>query len=116
MIKKYYLLILILFPFSLLGQIDTINVMYYNILNYPGTTAERSAYFREIIAYTKPDIIVVSELSSEAGADILLVNALNVNGIAHYQRALFIDGPDTDNMLFYNSNNKIFSLSAIIAN
>ena len=51
-----------------------------------------------------PDMFLVNELDNQFGATLILNNALNQNGITHYQQALFVDGPDTDNMLFYNSN------------
>ena len=83
---------------------DTLEVMYYNILNYPGSTPGRVDYFKTINQYIKADIILVNELISESGADLLLEDGLNVYGITHFQRANFTDGEDTDNMLFYDSN------------
>lgn len=83
---------------------DTLEVMYYNVLNYPGSTPERVDYFRTINQYVKADIIVVNEVLSESGASTLLQDGLNVYGSNHYERAIFTDGPDTDNMLYYNSN------------
>lgn len=82
---------------------DTLEVMYYNILNYPGSTSGRVDYFKTINQYIKADIILVNEILSESGADLLLQDGLNVYGLNHYQRAVFINGYDTDNMLFYNS-------------
>ncbi len=86
---------------------DTLNVMYYNILNYPGSTASRVNYFRTVCAYTSPDVILVNEILSDNGAITLLQNGLNVYGKSHYQKALFTNGDDTDNMLFYNSDKLI---------
>lgn len=83
---------------------DTLEVMYYNVLNYPGSTPERVDYFRTINQYIKADIIVVNEVLSESGATMLLQDGLNVYGSNFFQRAAFTDGPDTDNMLYYNSN------------
>jgi len=77
--------------------------MYYNVLNYPGSTATRVQYFRTVNRYVKPDIILITELVSNAGAQMLLQDGLNVYGETKYQMATFIDGYDTDNMLFYNS-------------
>jgi hypothetical protein len=86
-----------------MSQTDTATVMYYNILNFPGTTPERIVNFRTINQYVKPDILLVNELLSDVGAVLLLEEGLNVFGESKYQKAVFIDGPDTDNMLFYNS-------------
>jgi endonuclease/exonuclease/phosphatase family metal-dependent hydrolase len=82
---------------------DTISVMYYNLLNYPGSTPERSDTLLKIVQYIQPDILVVNELISEVGADLILNSALNQYGIQHYKRAEFVDGYNTDNMLFYDS-------------
>ncbi len=83
---------------------DTLNIMYYNILNFPGTTPGRADTLRKTLQYTLPDLVVVNELSSETGADLILNNSLNVGVVDYYQRAEFTDGPDSDNMLFFNSN------------
>lgn len=83
---------------------DTLEVMYYNVLNYPGSTPARVDYFRTINQYIKADIIVVNEVITEAGAEMLLQSGLNVYGSNNFSRAAFTNGTDTDNMLFYNSN------------
>jgi hypothetical protein len=83
---------------------DNAKVMYYNILNYPGVTPERSDTLRKIVQYYKPDLFLVNELQSNTGANLILANSLNQWGTNHYQKAAFINGPDTDNMLFYNSD------------
>ncbi|MCB0805124.1 MAG: lamin tail domain-containing protein [Bacteroidales bacterium] len=98
--------IAVLSPFTgLFAQFDTLRVMYYNTLNYPdGGDPNREDYFRIINGYLDADVILVNELTSENGANILLNQALNVFGKSKYQRAVYTDGPDTDNMLFYNSD------------
>lgn len=88
---------------NLLAQ-DTLTIMTYNLLKFPDATPERVDSMRITFQYTLPDILIVNELESAAGADLILNNALNQYGITYYNRATFYDGPDTDNMLFYNSN------------
>ena len=83
---------------------ETLKVMYYNLLNFPSTSQERADTLKKIVQHVLPDMFLVNELDNQFGATLILNNALNQNGIAHYQQALFVDGPDTDNMLFYNSN------------
>jgi exonuclease III len=83
---------------------DTISVMYYNILDFPGTTPDRVDTLKKIIQHTPPDVLVVNELQTLFGANLIQANALNTNGVSHYAKAAFFDGPDTDNMLFYNSS------------
>ena len=83
-------------------------VFYYNLWNYPGNTPERYKEFKKIFNYYKPDIILVSELQNENGAKKILDNAINTNSSTKYKIAPFIDGPDTDEEIFYNS--EMFSL------
>ena len=90
------------------SQGDTATIMYYNVLNYPGSTSSRVQYFRTVNQYAQPDIILITELISEVGAQILLQDGLNVFGETKYQMASFVDGYDSDNILFYNS--EMFSL------
>jgi len=102
------LLILIFSVCSLqsIAATDLIKLMSYNLLNYPGTapndTATKNPHFRKIISSVNPDILVVSELTSSFGDNSLLNNVLNVNG-ALYSKSNFIDGPDTDNNIYFKS-------------
>ncbi|MCD4791341.1 MAG: lamin tail domain-containing protein, partial [Bacteroidales bacterium] len=105
LIKLFTLCILFHASGSLLhAQTDTLKIMYHNILNYPGGDPGREDYFRTINQYIKADVILINELTDNSGAVTLLNDALNVYGTTHYQKAAFTDGPDTDNMLFYNSD------------
>jgi len=74
------LLIILIWSVSnghLLAQ-DTLWVMYYNILNYPGSTTERVSHFKIINQYVESDILLVIEMISDDGANILLEDELNV--------------------------------------
>jgi len=110
--KRLYISIALLIVLSfcnplvqLFAQVDYLKVMYYNTLNYPdGGDPNREDNFRIVNTYVQADIILINELTSEAGANTLLNFALNVYGTSHYQRANFTNGPDTENMLFYNSD------------
>lgn len=82
---------------------DTITVMSYNILNYPLSNSTKADTLKAIIKHTKPDIFLITELTSSTGVSLILNNALNVDGITYYQAASYMDGPDTDNMIFYNN-------------
>ena len=101
---KKLLFILILGISSTGKSQDSLVVMYHNILNFPGVTPERADTLRKILQFVEADVYVVNELQSEVGADLILDYSLNVFGSNNYQRATFIDGIDTDNMLFYNSD------------
>lgn len=101
--KKLIIIGFLLYGFQLFSQSDTVRIMYYNILNFPGSTQGRYAYFRTTNQYVQADLILVNEILNDAGAIILLQDALNVYGITHYQKASFTNGSDSDNMLFYNN-------------
>jgi hypothetical protein len=101
--KNLTLIVLFCLNFSLLAQ-DSLKVMYHNILKFPSATPDRVDSLRIILQYAKPDVYVVQELQTESGADLILNEGLNAYGASNYQRAQFIDGYDTDNCLFYNSD------------
>ena len=90
----------IIFSFSVSAQ-DTLTIMTYNLLNYPNLEPTRYNDLKEVIEYAKPDIFICSELTSASGADMILDNAFNVAPINYYARANFVNGTDTDNMLYY---------------
>jgi len=78
--------------------------MTYNALNYPGSTANiRNPYFSTVISNTNPDILVIQEMTSGPGMLDFLNNVLiPIN--SNYQAGLFIDGPDTDNAIFFKTD------------
>jgi len=100
--KKLFALLITSYTFFSYSQ-DQIKVMYYNLLNFPDSP-QRVDTLKTILHYDLPDVFVVNELKTNTGANSILNNALNQNGVNYYQKAAFIDGPDTDNGLFYNSN------------
>ncbi|MCB0400623.1 MAG: T9SS type A sorting domain-containing protein [Flavobacteriales bacterium] len=83
---------------------DTLTVMSYNILNYPASNAGKADTLKTIIKHVRPDIFMITELTSGTGVQSIMSGALNVNGVTSYQAATYTDGPDTDNMMFYNSD------------
>lgn len=83
---------------------DTLTVMAYNILRYPTSNPTKADTLKPIVQNIKPDIFLITELTSGTGATTILNDALNVDGITHYQKAIYQNGPDTDNMLFFNSD------------
>lgn len=86
------------------AQLDTVSVMYYNLLDFPSAESSRVDTLRKIIRHVEPDLLMVNELESLFGANLILSSAMNTNGVSHYQRAVYYSGPDTQNMLFYNEN------------
>ncbi|MCH7955814.1 MAG: T9SS type A sorting domain-containing protein [Candidatus Marinimicrobia bacterium] len=84
---------------SLFAQ-DTLIVMTYNVLNFPGSTPDRVSSFAIILDQFRPDILVVSEMQTEAGMNLFLEEALN-HSTEEYSAGNFINGTDTDNSVFY---------------
>ena len=99
---------IILFLFNILilsfFSQDEIKVTYYNLLNFPSSQPSRADTLKKILDYIQPDILVVNELTYFNGGALIKNNVLNAGGSSNYQSALFFDGPDTDNLLFYNHN------------
>lgn len=86
------------------AQVDTLRICTYNILNFPGNTAQnRLDDFRLIINEIDPDILVVQELLSETGSIMFLDSVMNYDG-SEFLATPFINGPDTDNGVFYRSD------------
>lgn len=82
---------------------DTLKVMSYNLLKFPSVSPNRIDTLKSILAYVKPDILMVCELTSGAGADDILFNALNEDGVDYYDMATYVNGPDTQNELYFNT-------------
>lgn len=88
------------------AQSDTVTVMYYNILNFNAASSSdttKNQHFKNIFHYVKPDVLVVLEMSFDSDATYMLNNLINSNGINYYSKAVYIDGPDKDNIMFYNN-------------
>jgi len=108
--NKIILTILICFAciFSASAQDEQICVMNYNVLNFPSSDATsnnvRAAAFSDIIESSLADVIIVQEMESSAGADMLL-NALNINGsgVTYARAPLFFNYNNLGNMMYFNT-------------
>lgn len=103
-LKKLSAVLFLIFVCLQAKSQDTISVMYYNLLNYSPASSVNITHLRQITSYVKPDVFVVYEISDDTSSSSIVSEVLNINGITHYKRAIFTGGPDTDNMLFYNSD------------
>ncbi len=79
-----------------------IKILYYNLLNYPGTTAaERDPNYRLILADIQPDLVVAGEIQNTAGASAFRDNVLNaVNPGTWLLDQQFPNAGDTHEALF----------------
>jgi hypothetical protein len=81
-----------------------IKLMSYNLLNYPGSTgAAREPHYRTIMNDVDPDILVVQEVSNSSGPASFLNNVMNFSTTT-YSLGTFIDGPDSDNGIYYKTS------------
>ncbi len=103
MTKILLILLLISSQFAFLQEKDTVKVVSYNLLNFPELAPERIDTLKTIMAHLKPDILMVCELTSGAGANAILFDALNEDGESDYDMADYVPGPDTENELYFNS-------------
>ncbi len=93
---------------TVFGQ-ETARIMTYNLLQYD-TATDRNSAFRIVIGAIDPDIIVTQEVESFNGVTNFLTNVLNFSG-NEYSAGSFIDGPTSDNAIFYKD-----SLFAFVSN
>jgi len=100
---KRILLTVILLSLNTVAFADTeFRLMTYNALKFDVDDVDRQANFATVFANINPDVVLMQEIFTAAGADLLLA-ALNASG-DDYARAEFLDGPDTDHMLFYRKS------------
>jgi hypothetical protein len=103
--KRFLLVLVGLVGFYMhISAQDNIKVMYYNILEYPLAPATKAVYLQTIFDYYHPDVLVCDEVVSDAIAIDILNNVINVTSGNNYAKAVFTDGPDKDNMIFFNQD------------
>lgn len=94
--------IYITFPTGVLAQ-ENVKIVSYNLLNYPDVdSATRNPKYRLVIRSVAPDILVVQEMTSQAGMNGFLSNVMNAYGNV-YSAGTFIDGTDSDNGIFFKT-------------
>lgn len=102
------------------GQ-ETLNVMFYNLLEFPeAPPANRPVILKNILDSYLPDLFMVCELESEQGANTILDTSLQTAD-NRYARAEFVSNqshPPTDlqQLVFYNKNKFVLEGQAIITN
>lgn len=112
MVRFILLLIPVLFSASFAKSQTTYNVriLSWNVLNYPdpsavsSDTALRNPYFRTVVQYVNPDIFVITELATSNGYLLFLNGVMNAAGTGQYSTGTFINGPDTDNGIYYRTS------------
>jgi len=80
--------------------------MSWNLLNY--VDASRDQYYRTVIRHVKPDVLVVEEMTSQAMVDNFFGNVVDAVFPGQFSKGTFIDGPDTDNEIYYKPGKLTF--------
>lgn len=102
--RLVYIWLLLIFTISLFGQSESIRVATYNLLRFPYNNGTgRMASFRAVVQAMNPDVLVVQELQSEQGCIMFLDSVMNAEQPL-YAAAPYVDGRDTDNMLYYKTD------------
>jgi len=79
-----------------------VRVCTYNILNFPGSDGPtRVDDFRLALEGVDADVIVIQEMLSQTGVNMFLNDVLDEIAPGEYTAGPFVNGPDTDNALFY---------------
>lgn len=105
--KKTFLFLAFLLWVSGFAQ-ETINAMAYNLFYYPSAPpANRDLILRDILDQYQPDLFMVCELETQAGADMILNTSL-ANQAATFDRAIFYTDTSSSssslqNMVFFNT-------------
>jgi endonuclease/exonuclease/phosphatase family metal-dependent hydrolase len=102
-ISQILKIIIIFLLFSVFSNAQ-VKITSYNLLNYPGTdTTTRNPYFRTVINSINPDILVVQEITSQDAINGFLNGIMNISG-NFYSAGTFINGPDSDNGIFFKTS------------
>ncbi|MCB9252011.1 MAG: hypothetical protein H6605_06060 [Flavobacteriales bacterium] len=109
--------LLLIFSSICLTAQDTLQLMHYNLLNYRNSTTQctgstndpslKDANLKVLFKEIKADIITCNEIGANiVNASRILDNALNTDGINHYDQAQYSNNgfSSLTNMLFYNKN------------
>ncbi|MCK4339512.1 MAG: T9SS type A sorting domain-containing protein [Candidatus Cloacimonetes bacterium] len=96
------ILLITLIPLSLYADVN-FRVVTYNVLNFSYDNGiDRYDYFQSVVEAIEPDVVLLQEMINQEGADLFL-DILNSNG-NEFDAADFINGYDTDNMLYYRTS------------
>jgi len=112
--KKGFLTLSLLLSLSLASQTQ-LKVMSYNLLDFPEALPnDRTPYLKNILDAIQPDILMVCELETEAGANTILNTAL-ATADNRYAKGTFVVNTsgsypgNLQQLVFYNSHKLILT-------
>ena len=105
--KSFILVCITFFSFTITAQ-ETINTMFYNLLEFPeASSSNRPEFLRDILTEFQPDIFMVCELQSEEGANLIMDVTLNSQSNT-YSRVPFVpnqsSNSDLQQLIFYKTD------------
>ncbi len=104
-------LIILLFVSSFIHSQERVKIATYNLLNYPNNTADKNPKFQLILENMDPDILVVEEIASQSAVNLFKNEVLS----DEYEAGDFINGPDTDNAIYFKDSLFQFISTGFIA-
>lgn len=90
-------------------QVSSVRIMSWNLLNWPSSTSAaadsttRCPNYRAVVEAARPDILVTQENATTYSTTWFLNCALNASG-NEYSQGSYINGPDTDNGIFFKDS------------
>ena len=89
-----------LLTLSLAQGASALRVATYNLLNY---SSGRTAEFETVLAELQPDVLLAQEVLSQSAVNNFLATVLDDLEPGEWAAGPFVDGPDTDNAIFYKT-------------
>lgn len=120
MLLKKFILLSFLLLFQGVNAQEIIQTMFYNVFNYPSApTPNRAQILSDILDEYQPDIFMVCEVETQAGAVDILNNALNNTSII-YEKAPFVINQSSNSplqqLVYFKSSKFSLELSEVIVN
>src|SRR5438045_1519825 len=92
------------------AQVTEVKLMSWNLLNWPAPSSSvadstnRCPYYRDVVQYENPDILVTMENSTINSVDWFLQSVMNPDSGHSYAAGTYIRGTDTNNGIFYRDS------------
>ena len=83
----------------------------YNLLSFSGrdpSDLTRVDAYRTVFSELDPDILAVQEIEDQEALNVLLRDGFTYSNQKQFRATPFMDGPDTDNSLFYDKNHFLY--------
>lgn len=116
--KKFIFFLIVIFSIGLSAQ-ENLNLVFYNVLNYPQAPPENRAQILSLLTdEMQPDLFMICELESENGGNDILTNSLNVT-TTRFESAPYINntssGANLQQLLYFDRNKFELIETSVIA-